>query len=88
MIDPKGYGIKGMDLADGRLYVSYSGAVLAFDATTCAPQWQLTLDGEHGAPEALQAVHGRVYVTTAGKRNYGKKLVVLDGNNGTLLFAP
>lgn len=88
MIDPKGYGIKGMDLADGRLYVSYSGAVLAFDATTCAPQWQLTLDGEHGAPEALQAVHGRVYVTTAGKRNYGKKLVVLDGSSGALLFAP
>ncbi len=88
MIDPKGYGIKGIELADGRLYVSYLGAVHAFDALTCAPLWQLGLDANYGAPEALQAVHGRVYVTTAGKRNYGKNLVVLDGSSGALLFAP
>ena len=84
LIDPKGYGINGIDLADGHLFVSYGGDVKAYDAATCAPQWQR----QQLAAEVLQAQRGRLYVTTAGHRNYGKNLIVLDAATGTLLGAP
>ena len=84
MIDAKGYNIKGLELADGRLMVSYLGDITAYDAITCAPQWQR----QQLAAEVLQANNGRLYVTTAGRRNYGKDLIVLDIATGTLLGAP
>ena len=84
LLDEKGYGIKGIDLADGRLFVSYLGGVNAYNANTCAPQWQR----QELAAEVLQAQRGRLYVTTAGHRNYGKNLIILDAATGTLLGAP
>lgn len=84
LIDAKGFGLNGIDLDDGRLFVSYGGSVTAYDAATCVPQWQR----QQLAAEVLQAERGRLYVTTTGIRNYPKKLIVLDAATGTLLGAP
>ena len=84
LVDDKGYGIKGIELADGRLFVSYLGGVMAYDATTCKPKWQR----QALTAEVLQAQRGRLYVTTAGRRNYGKNLIVLDAATGTSLGEP
>jgi hypothetical protein len=84
LIDAKGYGINGIDLADGHLFVSYGGDVKAYDAATCDPQWQR----QQLAAEVLQAQRGRLYVTTTGIRNYPKKLIVLDAATGILVGAP
>jgi len=83
VIDENGAGLKGIELADGRLFISYLGAVSAYDAATCTLQWQR----QQLAAEVIQAQHGRLYVTTEGRPNYGKDVVVLDAATGVLLVA-